>query len=72
MGFELVGKSYHVSNKAEMIEAEGGRKGEAFGKDRGFRGGEGMRGIDNRDNLGGVGVVSMDGGWWLVWGGWNG
>ena len=31
-----------------------------FGKDRGFRGGEGMAGeTDDRDNPGGVGVVSM-------------
>ena len=57
---DLACKGCCISNKVEMIGAGGGGKGEAFGKDRGFRGGEGMAGeIDDRDNLGGVRVVHM-------------
>ena len=55
---ELAGKGCRISNEAEMVKAGGGGKGEAFSKDRGFGGGERMAGeIDDRDYLGGVGVV---------------
>ena len=66
---ELAVKSCHVSNKAEMVEAGGGRKGESLGKDRGLRGGKGMAGeFDDGGNLGRVGIVSMGVVGWLVWG----
>ena len=43
-----------------MVEAGGGGKGEAFGKDIDFGRGERMAGeIDDSDNPGVVGVVSM-------------
>ena len=70
---ELVGKSCYVSNKTEVVEADGGRKGEAFGKDRHFRGGKEMaREIDDGGNFGGVGVVSIVGDGMVGMGGWNG
>ena len=54
-----------------MKQGSGGKE-EAFGKDKGFRGGEKMATeIDYGYNLGGVGVVSTVRGGWLVWGGWR-
>ena len=63
---ELAGKDFRTNNEVEMVKAEGGGKGEAFSKDRGFGGEERMAGdIDDRGNPGGVGC--QEGREWGRW-----